>query len=175
MRKKVGPLWIVLDVQNGGVFLLSKYGLDAKPYNRTDTDVTWETCSLRSWLNNQFYNSAFSSSEKQQIHWTSLENLDNPQFGTSGGRDTNDYVFLMDIREYNKLVSGKSYSKCAATKYARANGGAVWSDGYSPWWLRDPTYYQGGATTVNSEGHLDYNANVGNNVIIVRPAIFIKN
>ncbi|MBP3696995.1 MAG: hypothetical protein J6J45_05560, partial [Clostridia bacterium] len=43
--------WLVLDKQDGKVLVISKYALDAKPYNDEYVDVTWETCTLRSWLN----------------------------------------------------------------------------------------------------------------------------
>ena len=35
-------------------FLLADQNLDAKPYNEEDTDVTWATCTLRTWLNGTF-------------------------------------------------------------------------------------------------------------------------
>ena len=58
--------WTVLDIQGDSYLLISKYGLDAKPFNfqqEEDSEnpnyVTWETCSLREWLNNDFLNMAF--------------------------------------------------------------------------------------------------------------------
>ena len=55
--------WIVLDVQDGKALLLSKYVLDAKPYYTEGTDITWETCTLRTWLNNYFLNNASSQEQ----------------------------------------------------------------------------------------------------------------
>ena len=165
--------WIVISVQNGMAVLLSRYGIDAKPYNRTDTDVTWETCSLRKWLNNDFYNSAFTNNEKQLILDASIENLNNREFGTYGGRDTQDHVFLLDIDEFNKYLSGSNAAKCRITPIAKTNGAKVWTSDYASWWLRSPSYYQGGATCINGDGKIDYNANVGNNTLVVRPAILI--
>ena len=59
--------WIVLDVQDGKALLLSKYGLEMKQYNTEYTDITWETCTLRTWLNSDFLNKAFSSEEQSAI------------------------------------------------------------------------------------------------------------
>ena len=59
--------WQVLTVEDGRALLLSVYGLETKKYNEEYADVTWETCSLRSWLNGTFYNTAFSTEEKGQI------------------------------------------------------------------------------------------------------------
>lgn len=50
--------WMVLDRDGSKALLLSRYGLDAQPYNTELSEVTWETCSLRSWLNNNFRNTA---------------------------------------------------------------------------------------------------------------------
>ena len=52
--------WIVLDVQGDRSLLISKYALDCKKYNTEWTDGTWESCSLRKWLNSDFLNAAFS-------------------------------------------------------------------------------------------------------------------
>ena len=56
--------WIVLDTQDGKALLLSKYGLDAVPYNDDNNSAgTWETCTLRTWLNDTFLNAAFTQEE----------------------------------------------------------------------------------------------------------------
>lgn len=53
--------WMVLDHQDGRTLLLAKYGLDASWYHvESADDVTWENCKLRSWLNTDFYNTAFN-------------------------------------------------------------------------------------------------------------------
>ena len=47
------------------VELFSKYALDCVPFNE-DGESSWEDCSLREWLNNDFYEEAFSKTEKKQ-------------------------------------------------------------------------------------------------------------
>lgn len=47
------------------------------------TDVTWETSTLRTWLNNDFYNAAFSADEKGVIIEQSLKNEDNEAYKTA--------------------------------------------------------------------------------------------
>lgn len=74
--------WIVLDKKDGKYLLLSKYCLDAKPYNTELEQVTWETCTLRNWLNNDFYTTAFSQKERGCIATTTVRNADNPKYGT---------------------------------------------------------------------------------------------
>ena len=70
--------WQVLEVEDGHALLISKYALDEKKYNEKYENVTWETCTLRAWLNGEFYNSAFSSEEKGQIRQVTLKNPNNP-------------------------------------------------------------------------------------------------
>jgi hypothetical protein len=50
--------------------------LDAKPYNEEDTSITWENCTLRKWLNDTFYNTAFTDSEKTKIVESTIVNED---------------------------------------------------------------------------------------------------
>lgn len=59
--------WLVLDVQSDKALLLSKYVLDEKAYNDEEIYVTWEGCSLRNWLNNDFTNSAFTKMNKRKF------------------------------------------------------------------------------------------------------------
>ena len=49
------------------ILVISKYALDAKPYNTNWVRRTWEGCSLRKWLNGEFYSRAFSPAEPERI------------------------------------------------------------------------------------------------------------
>ena len=91
--------WRVLEIDSTKqkVFLLSEYVIDVKPYEAIKKSVTWETCSLRAWLNSDFMDAAFSADEKQRIVTTHLTNPDNAFNGTSGGNDTDDNVFLLSL------------------------------------------------------------------------------
>lgn len=92
--------WIVLDRQDGKAFL-SLYMADNKhPFHDKREAVTWENCSLRSYLNNEFFTDTFSAEEQRIISDTKVENGKNPEFGTDGGNDTTDKLFLMNEKEY---------------------------------------------------------------------------
>ena len=191
--------WIVLDYdrENHRALLLSKYGLDNKPYNSADKDVTWETCSLRAWLNDSFFNTAFSMNEQKAILITTVAN-DASQcyrdFSTAGGRNTEDRVFLLSYAEAN-LYLGVTYnnrnnmnSRAAPTPYAEASNNIYTSrsdktaegKGADDWWLRSPGYYQysgargakTGAACVGSSGNLSGSI-VHNLHFLVRPAIWL--
>ena len=176
--------WIVLDKQDGKVLLLSKYALDAKPYNDEWIDVTWETCTLRSWINSEFYCTAFSEKERTSIAETLVRNADNPEYGTEGGNDTRDKVFLLSIEEVMTYFDADPDAedpvrRAKLTKYAKEQAGWGWdtSDEYyvnGDWWLRSPGFVS------NNAAYVDYNGNVNrggylvdNYSNVVRPALWI--
>ena len=139
--------WIILDVNaDGALTLISRYALDAKPYNTSYTDVTWETCTLRKWLNEEFYQAAFSTEEQTKIKTVHLGNEDNPYWDTKGGKDTDDKVWLLSINEVcDYYGTDKLYSYftddnsriCNATAYAVARGAGTYN-GACWWLLRSP-------------------------------------
>ncbi len=98
--------WIVLDVRDGAAYLLSRYELAFMEYDDGEFNmsegVDWEHCSLRAWLNGDFLNSAFGEDEPAAIRLTTIENADNPNYGTRGGADTGDHVFLPSIEEITR-------------------------------------------------------------------------
>ena len=65
--------WIVLSKRNNKVRLISKYALDARPFNVERKNVAWENCTLRTWLNMAFYNEAFNDNEKSHIVQTKVK------------------------------------------------------------------------------------------------------
>lgn len=163
---------IILDKQDGKVLLISKYSLDAQPYNEEDEDVTWETCTLRTWLNNDFMNEAFSAEEQSMIAETTLVNADNPEYGTDGGSDTTDKIFLLSIEEEAKLPVARDVE---ATEYAKANGAFRINDNNNPWWwLRSPGKHQYLATLVYGDDVYDHGIYVNSGTIAVRPALWIN-
>ncbi len=112
-------LWKVLNTDGSKAFLASAKGLDCQEYNEEYADVTWETCSIRKWLNGysgytetdrnrgqsftvtDFYSTAFNETEQKAILQTTLINSGDPDIGAAGGNDTTDKVFLLswdDIR-----------------------------------------------------------------------------
>ena len=142
--------WLVLDKKDGKALLISKYCLDAKPYNKKHKPVTWETCSLRHWLNGEFINKAFSGAEKALICDTYLQNPANSKYGTDGGNDTTDKVFLLSIDEANTYFSNDEAREAKATRHAKYEGAYASENGNSWWWLRSPG------------GNIDLAANVYN-------------
>lgn len=167
--------WLVLEVKDGKALVISKYALDSKQYNTSYSDVTWETCTLRTWLNNDFINAVFSADEKAMIPTVTVSADKNPNCGTNPGKATQDQIFLLSITEANKYFSFGSARQCKPTDYAVANRAYVnSSDGNCYWWLRSPGDYQGFAALVNSDGDvLEHGSNVNGSGDAVRPALWI--
>lgn len=92
--------WIVLSKGEKQMMVISKYVLDCLPYHTTaEGDITWEDCSLRKWLNDNFYSTAFTKTEKSLINTVKVKNSDNTDYEIPGGNDTKDKVFLLSIDE----------------------------------------------------------------------------
>lgn len=124
--------WYVIDIKNDYAILMSVYALDCKNYNNTNESVTWETCSLRTWLNDDFYNEAFNVNEKCIIRLTTLDNNSNPDSGISGGNSTQDKVFILSYDEavsyFNADINASRtnpfdyHLSCVPTDYAVRQG-----------------------------------------------------
>lgn len=158
--------WRVLSNAGGELYVMSEKILASRAYNQLLADVTWETCTLRSWLNNDFYNTAFNAAEQAKIKTSAVVNEDNPWYGTDGGNNTADKVFLLSYSEVMDSAHGfnSSYSaydvarRAQGTDFAKSNGLNVSTNssylGNSNWWLRTPGSYQYLAGLVDYHGYV---------------------
>ena len=161
--------WRVLAIEDGKAFVISEYALDAKPYNEEYVYITWEDCTLRKWLNEDFYQTAFSEKEQVLIALTHLVNEDNPDYGTYGGNETEDKVFLLSIAELDTYFHDNESRMVFGTQYTKNDGAYADNSGTSFWWLRSPGKYRNNAAIVFSVGSVDVHAGNG----VVRPAMYI--
>ena len=145
--------WYIIDKTAEHCTLLCKKNVGIRCYHEKDEAITWEKCTLRRWLNQEFFNE-FEAEEKALIADTNIINSDNAEFGTKGGNDTVDKIFLLsfdeitDYFEYHGydygwgLRSPDNNQKYAAdadsnslnevgvfVRFANSKGG---------WWLRSP-------------------------------------
>ena len=168
--------WLVLEVKDGKALVVSKYALDCKQYNTSNTNVTWETCTLRKWLNTDFINSAFSSVEKAKIPTVTVSADKKHGHSANPGNATQDQVFLLSITEANKYFNSTGARQCEPTDYAVANG--AWesdSGNFCWWWLRSPGVTQNSAAHVSGGGIFSsagYDVDYNNGA--VRPAMWIS-
>ncbi|MBQ8037054.1 MAG: hypothetical protein IJ268_08685 [Proteobacteria bacterium] len=122
---------------------MAKDVLDEKPYNYiTDNFTSWEDCTIRSWLNgydatqnvlgkdyssDNFISTAFTSEEQARIATVQVINDTKNQYGSTGGANTMDKVFLLSVDEV-KTYLGSPKGVCAKLNCT------------IEWWLRTPGY-----------------------------------
>ena len=165
--------WRVLQSENEEAFLLSDVILDTQAYNTDFEYITWEESSLRAWLNGKFINRAFSDEEKEKINITEIVNQDNPDYGTEGGNDTSDKIFLLSSAEVDEKKDGKKYGflnegtrECMVSNFLQTGGG---------WWLRSPGRSSRGAARVDYDSKVDrYGSRVDRDNDGVRPALHLN-
>ena len=171
-------VWKVLQRDGNRVLLLSKYGLTSRIFNDDyEQPTTWQDCSLRKWLNNDFYNSCFTSEEKKRILITDVSADKNPEFSTSPGKSTKDKVFLLSINEVISLFPANERERmCIPTSNANINEGVsvVPNESDCMWWLRTPGEHQNEFALVFAGGSIVYHGYPTHFTgIAVRPAIWI--
>ncbi|MED9782204.1 MAG: S-layer homology domain-containing protein [Peptococcaceae bacterium] len=199
--------WRVLSNANGQLFLLSDQNLDVFQYHTDDESVTWEKSTMRFWLNgygasentggdsgtdytnDNFINTAFSSGEQGAIAQTYVYNATqsdgssnpNPSYGTSGGENTTDKIFLLSIEEANNssyFPNGNDSRISTNTAYV-AGGGKIGGNVYGVgeddyWWLRSPGTSDNFAASVPNRGSVSsYGAYVDDARHAVRPAFHL--
>lgn len=200
--------WRVLSVNENDAFLLADKGMDDQQYNTSNTSVTWETCTIRSWLNGygvssnvcgtdysnkNFIDVAFSNLEQSAIQTTTVINNDNISYGTEGGNNTNDKVFLLSESEVytdNATIYGFSSKfftldetrRSKSSTYAKAMGtmsftsSVEWNQGNGFWWLRSlGNSVKNFASFVHNDGYVESSGyDVDNKNTAVRPALHLN-
>lgn len=169
--------WLVLDRDGDKALLLSKYALDFQSfmpfYEPVTEPYTWESCSLRRWLNSTFLNAAFDSSERQRLLATTVITSPGSLHRSDGPITTEDRVFLLSNTEVYAYFANEAATAAEYTAYAlSANpwAGSATAPGAADWWLRttsgdhpDAVYSGGGV----GEGARAYEG------AYVRPAIWV--
>lgn len=166
--------WRVLDPATG--LVMCETIIDSQPYSNTiysngggtysyfndasykNYASDYETSSIRKWLNEDFYNTAFTDSEKKEINTTTLNN--NGYYTSNGyvgyekldSNSTDDKVFLLsynDVKNSNfgfnsnnlsydiaRRAQGSDYAQCQGLHVYRNSSSAY--NGNSYWSLRSP-------------------------------------
>ena len=162
-------VWRVLAKEDDGVYVVSEALLDSQAYNNVYDSIAWENCTLRAWLNGDFYTAAFSDGEKDKILFYTHENKGFPSYGEQDGNDTTDKLWLLSYSD--AINTGYGFSSDPAehdeariaqgTDYAKSQG--IWVNtkseylGNSEWWLRSPCGDSGNKLGVDGVGYLDVN------------------
>lgn len=186
--------WRVLDIKNNTALIITEYIIEQRAYHNAYQEITWADCSLRKYLNGEFYRK-FNATDQARIISVLNKNPDNPWYGSKGGADTQDSIFLLSIEEVVCQYFGDSSSKLhnpgknqrywferkdennsKRTAFLAANKGVSW------WWLRSPGRVNVKAVYIHGDGNIGIQ---GNNILKgnisdgrctggVRPALWLK-
>ncbi len=141
-------VWQVLDIQNDRALIITEDMVEQRTYHDVDESTTWAKCELRRYLNGEFYD-RFSKTDKERIITVTNKNPNNEWYGTDGGKDTEDKIFLLSIEEvvckYFGDSSEKLYNRGKKEDYwfQKRDGNtnrrvATFKVGGWWWWLRSP-------------------------------------
>lgn len=183
--------WRVLAREGGTALIITDEIIEQRSYHNKYVEITWAECSLREYLNTEFYE---RFSEKSRIVSVLNKNPDNPWFGTKGGVDTEDKIFVLSLEELACKYFGDSSSLLHNPKknqrywYERKDvnnskrGAILQGKGWGSWyWIRTPGRFSVKAVYVFPDGNIGIH---GNNILKgniadgycaggVRPAMWI--
>lgn len=173
-------VWQVLKTEQDKLLVISKYGLDNSCFHDVEEETTWEQSYIRGWLNRDFYNTAFTKTQQQQILVTN-----NVVEGDKEFRDSHvvqDNIFLLSLNEAREILGYTSYKRnnayvdieeCEPTDYVVRFRKALVKEGNICWWLRS----NGAINTRATYVELDYPDSSGADFyeeLGVRPAMWVN-
>ncbi len=184
--------WLVLEIREDKILIITEGIIERRAYHNTYKNITWSECSLRKYLNEEFYNK-FSEEERLKIMPVINKNPNNAWFDTIGGEDTEDKIFILNLEEvackYFGDSSKKLYNKGKNQNYwfqrkdenndkriVKVDGRKAW------WWIRTPGRVSLKAVYIHGDGNIGIQ---GNNILKgnlsegynkggVRPALWLK-
>jgi len=186
--------WRVLDIKENAALIITENIIEQGVYHDAYVDITWADCSLRRYLNGVFLDK-FASDEKAKIVPVINKNPDNPWYGTAGGADTEDRVFILCLDEVAcKYFGDSSALLCHPKKNQRywferkddnnsrrkarleENHSICW------WWIRTPGRVSVKAVYIHGDGNIGIQ---GNNIFKgniadgrctggIRPALWLR-
>ena len=158
--------WRVLEVESACALIITENIIEQRRYhharNYKRARITWAFSEMRDYLNNE-YIYGFSAVDRARIRVISVDNKNNQWFGTDGGKDTIDSVFLLSLEEVVRYFGDsrqlrnrparstfKIKDQFNSARVAKnAIGTALW------WWLRSPGDYSSRVACVGSSGSID--------------------
>ncbi|MDO5295782.1 MAG: protein kinase [bacterium] len=178
--------WMVLhkNSRTRKMLLISRYGLDCGRYDCGSRAFVyspdWSGCTLRRWLEEEFYPAAFSEEERKLIVLTKFGREDGFADGrrAGGGKSgSGSHVFLLSVAEAEEYFRDDLERCCRPTPYAVSEGAysANTDEAFGWWWLRTAGTEEGCAACVHDGGAInDRGRSVGETDICIRPALYIK-
>lgn len=164
-----GYQWEILDRKENGMLIITDQIIEQRDYHDRKESVTWEQSEIRHYLNTEFLE-RFGTSEKERILNTLNKNPGNPWYGSSGGADTVDSVFLLSLDEVVRLYFGDSSRLLDNPKknqrywFDRKDENnikrrALFLDSSWWWWTRTPGKNNKVAVYVHGDGNIGIQGN----------------
>ena len=193
---KVEPIkWQILSNDGDSLKVVCASVLVNKPFGNIDNN--YKNSTIRSWLNNEFYNTAFSTLQQGVVLTTTVDNSKASTAYIYNGytcANTEDKIYLLSYAEAYAITTSPEASELrtkVATDYARALGVSIQTNenyGCASWWLRSPhdpeiysqfrhsnnVLYVNPLGSVSSSRYSSFTANVGWTAAGVVPALQIK-
>ncbi|MCL2399049.1 MAG: GNAT family N-acetyltransferase [Defluviitaleaceae bacterium] len=177
--------WRVLDIHDNTALIISDKVIELRKYHDRCESVTWSNCTIRQYLNEDFYDT-FDNAEKSRIVETRIYNYNNPWFGTSGGDDTIDKIFLLCVDEVTKY-----FGDSRQLRGGNPNTNYFIDDNFnntrkaldtvaspSRWWLRTPGNLPHFVASVTTDGRVAVSGDFVNRSdafsVGIRPALWLK-
>ena len=171
--------WVVLKQVDGKTLVTTKYNIDSRHASEEKGAVTWENCTLRTWMNDEFYNSAFSDEEKAAILEETIDNSDD-NFWTNAdsGEGTTDRVFAISYAEYIDILEETlcdfRFFAAKPTKYCHAAGADTGAFETSIYWMRTSGKDERNFMVMDREGFARFIGwDAGHGHVCVRPCMWL--
>lgn len=191
--------WTVVNEDDGTAFIVCDMIIDSQEFDNENgsSDNDYAESTIRRWLNDTFYNTAFNQYEQKRILTTAVDNSvestgyePNPYLG-SWRRDTKDKVFLLSYVEVVDYCGSRQDRIKQATDYAQSQGAytiftRILGNPLQPsstymsigdWWLRSPcndTFYESLFVSVQGYIYTNGGVKVNNTSSGVVPALWIQ-
>lgn len=186
--------WRVLCVESNKALLITEEIIEQRCYHNADKEVTWEQCSLRKYLNDDFF-VQFPSAEQERILLVENANENNQWYGTKGGANTQDKIFLLSLHQaclyfgdstanlYNPGKNQRYWFERKDANNQNRLAKLLGKEGCWWWWLRSPgrvgkkaVYIWGTDGGIGIQGNNVKNGNVSDGKCTdgVRPALWLR-
>lgn len=175
--KNSEPLeWEIIAIEDDRALLHSKKCIDSKLYSYRSGSCIWELSELREWLNDSFFNQAFTVEDQKSIIEAEVHGSCNPRSGVHDNSITRDKIFILSHEEIKYYIPDIKSMQCQATLFAKSNGAFYDKNtDIATWWIRTPGYTRGCAMYTMSSGKPDeLGCNVEIKIRGVRPAVWVE-
>ena len=179
--------WTPLRFEEGRVLLITRCCIDVLIFDERKDNITWRDSYIRKWMNEVFYEEAFSSEEKNRYNYAKIRTMNIPGNIHSGNGISyertasigklrnkgqgfcavNDEAFWNFSSDEERMTLSTDYvrAKCEKEGWTRQNS----------WWLRTPSWIPNRAAAVYSFGSITgIGEIVDDDMVAVRPAIWVK-